>query len=215
MTTGQKQHQNTAMPRALNLPYRSSRKPMAKIEGTDTSFFMNPAAYSQVKSEKTDEKKTRGIRKDSFSKENFSSIFDDLRGKTADELGPLQDLPVSDDTVNYLMDEVRSTGDTLKSRPLPDEIMRYKQAVRNFINYIVQNSYSLEYEEGLPNFLKPGFKGRRGTPKAMESREYTKIQVIDKKLEDLAAMLLTSQVQQMVLVSRLEEIRGLLIDLLQ
>jgi len=83
------------------------------------------------------------------------------------------------------------------------------------MNYVVQNSYSLEYEEGIPNFLKPGFKGRRGTPEAMQGNQYTKIQVIDKKLDDLAAMLLSRQAQQMELVSRLEEIRGLLVDLLQ
>ncbi|MDR1837996.1 MAG: YaaR family protein [Treponema sp.] len=180
---------------------------MAKVESTDASFYMNPAAYSGVK----EEKKTKAIRHE----KTFSRLFDDLRGKTADDIGPLQDLPVSDETVNLLMDEVRSTGDELKSRPLPEEILRYKQAVRNFINYVVQNSYSLEYENGLPNYLKPGFKGRRGTPEAMKGKEYTKIQVIDKKLEDLAAMLLSSQVRQMELVSRLEEIRGLLVDLLQ
>jgi uncharacterized protein YaaR (DUF327 family) len=112
------------------------------------------------------------------------------------------------------MDEIRSTGDVLKSRPLPEEIMRYKQAVRNFINYVVQNTYSLEYEKGLPNKLKPSFKGRRGTPEADDAKAYTRIQVIDKKLEDLAAMLLSSQMRQIELVSRLEEIRGLLIDLL-
>lgn len=181
---------------------------MAKVENTDASFYMNPAAYSQVKAE---DKKLKGIRHD----KNFSTIFDDLRGKTADEIGPLHNLPVSEDSVNYLMDEVRSTGDMLKNRPLPEEIMRYKQAVRNFINYVVKNSYSLEYEEGIPNFLKPGFSGRRGTPEAMKGKEYTKIQVIDKKLEDLAAMLLSSQLKQMELISRLEEIRGLLVDLLQ
>jgi uncharacterized protein YaaR (DUF327 family) len=184
---------------------------MAKIENADTSFYMNPAAYTQVKTERTDEKKIKSIRRDNTK---FSHLFDDLRGKTADELGPLQDLPVSDDTVNFLMDEIRSTGDVLKSRPLPEEIMRYKQAVRNFINYVVQNAYSLEHEEGLPNKLKPAFKGRRGTPEADKVKAYTKIQVIDRKLEDLAAMLLSSQVRQMELVSRLEEIRGLLIDLL-
>ena len=179
---------------------------MAKVDSTDTSFYMNPAAYSQVK----DEKKTKGIRHD----KTFSRIFDDLRGKTADEIGPLRNLPVSEDSINLLMDDVRSSGDILKSRPFPEEIMRYKQAVRNFINYVVQNSYSLEHEDGIPNFLKPGFKGRRGTPEAMKSKQYTKIQVIDKKLEDLAAMLLSSQSRQIELVSRLEEIRGLLIDLL-
>jgi len=117
--------------------------------------------------------------------------------------------------VVYLMDDVRSTGDALKSRPLPEEIMRYKQAVRNFINYVVQNSYKLEHDDGILNKLKPQFKGRRNTPDAENRTGYTKIQVIDKKLEDLAAMLLSGQKKQMEIVSRLEEIRGLLIDLLQ
>jgi hypothetical protein len=182
---------------------------MAKIDGTDNSLYMNPSAYSQVK----DDKKNKKVQRD--EKVSFSSIFDDLRGKTAGQLGPLQDLPVSDDTVNLLMDDVRDTGDVLKSRPFPEEIMRYKQAVRNFINYVVQNCYSKENEEGILNKYKPGFKGRRATPEAELRKGYVKIQVIDKKLEDLAAMLLTSQAQQLELISRLEEIKGLLIDLLQ
>jgi len=181
----------------------------APIGGTDTSFYMNPSAYSQVK----DEKKTKGIRRG--EKSDFSRLINELRGKTADELGPLTNLPVSDDSVNMLMEEVRSTGDDLKSRPFPEEIMRYKQAVRNFLNYVVKNSYSVDHEEGIPNKLKPGFIGRRSTPEAQRGKPYTKIQVIDKKLEDLAAMLLTSQIRQIELISRLEEIRGLLVDLLQ
>jgi len=182
---------------------------MAKVDGTDASFYMNPNAYTQVK----DDKKSKNIRKE--EKTEFSSLFDNLRGKTADELGPLQNLPVSDDTINSLMDEVRDAGDILKNRPLPDEIMRYKQAVRKFMNYIVQNTYSLEHENSLPKYLKHGFKGQRGTPDAMSQKRHTIILVIDKKLEDLAAMLLSSQSHQLELVSRLEEIRGLLVDLMQ
>jgi len=182
---------------------------MAKVDGTDPSLYMNPSAYSQVK----DEKKPKGLNRG--SKTNFSRVYDNLLGKTADQLGPLRNLPASDEAVNQLMDEVRDAGDMLRNRPLPDEIMRYKQAVRNFLNYIVQNVYSKEYEEGLPAFLKPGFKGRRGTPEAMEGKEYVKIQVIDKKLEELAVMLITSQARQLELTSRLEEIKGLLVDLLQ
>jgi len=181
---------------------------MAKVESPDTSFYMNPAAYTQVK----DEKKNKGVRKG--EKTDFSKIYDDFRSKTADEIGPLRDLPVSEDSVNILMDEVRSAGDDLKKRPLPEEIMRYKQAVRNFINYVVQNGFSLDHEEGLPKYLKPGFSGQRGTDEARSKKGYTKIQVIDRKLEDLAAMLISSQMRQMELVSRLEEIRGLLVDLL-
>jgi len=182
---------------------------MAKVDGTDPSLYMNPSAYSHVK----DDKKPKSLRKG--ERTEFSQIYNDLRGKTADALGPLRDLPASDESVNILIDEVRDAGDKLKGRPFTDEIMRYKQAVRNFINYVVQNCYSKEYEAGIPNKLKPGFKGRRSTPEAMESNVYVKIQIIDKKLEDLAAMLLSSQGRQMELVSRLEEIKGLLIDLLQ
>ena len=182
---------------------------MAKVDGADPSIYMNPSAYSQVK----DDKKSKNIRKG--EKTGFSRIYDDLLGKTSDQLGPLKNLPASDDAVNQLMDDVRDAGDSLKHRPLPDEMMRYKQAVRNFVNYIVQNAFSKEYEEGLPAFLKPGFKGRRGTPEAMEGKQYVKIRVIDKKLEELAAMLLRSQAHQLELTSRLEEIKGLLVDLLQ
>jgi uncharacterized protein YaaR (DUF327 family) len=182
---------------------------MSKIDGTDPSIYMNPGTFGQVK----EEKKSKGIRRG--EKTEFSELFDNLRGKTAEELGPLRNLPASDEAVNTLMDEVRDSGDRLKSRPFAEEIMRYKQAVRNFINYVVQNCYSKENEDGILNKFKPSFKGKRSTPEATEAKRYVKIQVIDKKLEDLAAMLLSSQGRQMELVSRLEEIKGLLIDLLQ
>ena len=186
---------------------------MAKVDNTEIpSFYMNPSAYSQVKG---DGKKTKGReirRRDGL---NFSRVFDDARAKAADELGPLREMPVSEEAVNLLMDDVRSSGDILKSRPFPEEIMRYKQAVRNFMHYVVKNNYTLEHEDGIPNFLRPGFKGQRGSLDAMKGRSYTKIQVIDKKLEDLAAMLLSSQMPQLELAARLEEISGLLVDLLQ
>ncbi|MCL2211734.1 MAG: DUF327 family protein [Treponema sp.] len=182
---------------------------MAKVDGTDPSHYMNPSVYSRVK----DEKKTKGAHKG--ERTDFSNIYNDLRGVTADNIGPLKNLPPSDDSISLLMDEVRDTGDRLKSRPFPEEILRYKQAVRNFINYVVQNAFSKETEAGIPNKFKPAFQGRRGTPEAQDYKEYVKIQVIDKKLEDLAAMLLSSQGRQMELVSRLEEIKGLLIDLMQ
>jgi uncharacterized protein YaaR (DUF327 family) len=83
------------------------------------------------------------------------------------------------------------------------------------MHYVVKNSYALEHEAGIPKFLKPGFSGQRGTPGSMSQKQYTKIQVIDKKLEDLAAMLLSSQMPQLEMAARLEEISGLLVDLLQ
>jgi uncharacterized protein YaaR (DUF327 family) len=173
---------------------------MAKIDSSDvSSFYMNPSAYSQVKEEA---KKTRGRGVRRSGETGFSKLFESIRGKTADELGPLQDLPVSEETVNFLMDEVRSAGDTLKDHPLPEEILRYKQAVRNFMHYVVENSYAIHTSTTMLR-------------KRKNLKPNVTVQVVDKKLEDLAAMLLTGQMSQLKLAASLEEINGLLIDLLQ
>jgi len=185
---------------------------LAKVDTDVQSFYMNPSAYTHVKDES---KKTKVSRTMPGAKTGFSRIFDEIRGRTAGEIGPLQEMPVSEETVNLLIDEVRSTGDALRERPFPDEILRYKQAVRNFMHYIVENAYGKSVEAGIPNFLKPGFKGQRGTLESIKQIAYTKIQVIDTKLEELAKFLLTSQKPQMEIASRLEEIKGLLIDLMQ
>jgi uncharacterized protein YaaR (DUF327 family) len=182
---------------------------MAKVDADVQPLLMNPSAFTTVK----DDKKNKGIKRS--GKTEFSRIFEEIRGKTAGELGPLEDLPISEETINLLMDDVRSAGDSLRSRPFPDEIICYKQAVRKFMHYVVENGYRLDHETGIPKKFKAGYKGPRNTPEADKQITYTKIQVIDKKLEDMAAMLLSSQMSQLELISRLEEVKGLLIDLLQ
>jgi uncharacterized protein YaaR (DUF327 family) len=185
---------------------------MAKIDFPDTSgFFLNPAGHSPAKPEtkKNRSKPVRGARKTSFS------TLLEAEKSAASALGPLPDLPVSSETLEQLMDEVRSTGDDLRNRPFGDEIIRYKKAVRNFMFYVVENGFQVRESTGIPKFLKAGYHGVRGTPEAQERRVYIQVQVIDKKLEDMAAMILTSQINQLELTARLEEITGLLIDLLQ
>jgi len=186
---------------------------MAKVDNTEVpSFFMNPSAYSPVKSEIKKEKgrAIRGSRENSFSR-----ILNEYRPKTADELGAVRDLPVSEESAVMLMDAVHQAGSALRDRPFPDEIIRYKQAVRSFISYVVKNNFTVDIESGLPRYLKPGFTGQHGTVKADEKNRYIKIQIIDKKLEDMAAGILSGQRDQIKILAGLEEINGLLIDLLQ
>jgi len=181
---------------------------MAKVS-VDPALFVNPLAYSQIK----DEKKSKSA--DKTGKSEFSRLFDEIRNSAAGELELVSSLPVCEETLDFLMDEVRSTGDTLRSKPFPDEILRYKNSVRNFVHYVVKNGFDVGRETGVPKFLKANYKGPRGTPEAMKQNSYAKIQVIDERLETLAAMLLSSQKQQIEIASRLEEITGLLVDLLQ
>jgi uncharacterized protein YaaR (DUF327 family) len=183
---------------------------MAKIDGPDPSgIFLNPAAYSQIKEET---KKVRSQRARGTQKTAFSQL---LEGEKSTALGPLPDLTVSEETLNRLMDDVRGAGADLRNRPFPEEILNYKKAVRNFMFYVVENGYQVQKSEGIPKFLKPGFKGPRRILDSQKRQPYIQIQVIDKKLEDMAAMILTSQIDQLELTARLEEITGLLVDLLQ
>jgi uncharacterized protein YaaR (DUF327 family) len=186
---------------------------MAKIDSPElNNFLLNPATLNTAKAEA---KKAQNKPITSGRKARFSTLLENVRAETAAELGPLVDLPVSEETVNQLMEEVRSAGGNLRDRPFPDEIIRYKRAVRNFMHYVVENGYTVETEAGIPNYLKPGFKGPRGTDESRKQRKYIKIQVVDKKLEDMAALILGSQMSQIELASRLEEITGLLVDLMQ
>jgi uncharacterized protein YaaR (DUF327 family) len=183
---------------------------MDKVNLPDPAgFFLNPAGHAQARAE-TRKARLKPVR--DTRKAVFSTLLD---AEKSAELGPLPDLPVSDETISRLMDEVRSAGDILRNRPFPDEILAYKRAVRNFMHYVVENGFQVLTSAGIPKFLKPGYQGPRGTPEAWERRAYVQVQVIDKKLEDLAAGILGSQTNQLELAARLEEITGLLVDLLQ
>jgi uncharacterized protein YaaR (DUF327 family) len=184
---------------------------MAKIDFPDPSgIFLNPAGHSPAQPET---KKTRSRPARGAQKASFSTLLEAEKSEAA--LGPLPDLPVSDETLDRLMDDVRAAGDELRNRPFADEIIRYKRAVRDFIHYVVKNGFQVQKSAGVPKFLKAGYRGGHGTPESRERKGYIQVQVIDKKLETMAAMMLTSQMSQLELTARLEEITGLLIDLLQ
>jgi len=96
------------------------------------------------------------------------------------------------------MDAVHSAGSDLIDRPFQDEILRYKKAVRDFIHYVVSNAFALEESQ----------TWRKG-----KKINNFQIQVIDKKLDELAAAVLSGQASQLEMVSKIGEIRGLLVDL--
>ncbi|MCL2374148.1 MAG: YaaR family protein [Treponema sp.] len=163
---------------ALNAAFTSSRKTVKKAK------------------EKED---PQGTRKTKFSQalENFSPA----------SLGPLRELAPSEEAITELMDAVHSTGSDLKDRPFPEEILRYKRAVRNFINYVVENSYEVHLEQGIKKKVVI-----RGETKWKDT-VYHQVRVVDQKLDELAAAILSGQTNQLERLSKMDEITGLLVDL--
>jgi len=111
----------------------------------------------------------------------------------------LEGLP-PEKVLEALLDDVHSAGDVLKEKQLPDTIVAYKEAVRHFVRYIVSRTYDVSEKISGTNILK--------------RKKFMQVQVIDEKLEQLAAGILSNQRSQMDLLGRIEEINGLLVDLM-
>jgi uncharacterized protein len=99
-----------------------------------------------------------------------------------------------------LLDDVHSAGDRLKASQMPDAIVAYKNAVRSFMKYVVDRSYTVTERISGGNILK--------------RKKFTQVQIIDEKLEQLAAGILSNQRDQLGLLGKIEEINGLLVDLM-
>jgi uncharacterized protein YaaR (DUF327 family) len=186
---------------------------MAKVDFPDTiSSVLNPAAYAKAQGE-AKKAQDKAIRRG--QKLGFSSLLEQTREEAAEELGELRDLLPSREVAEKLLDDVRSAGDDLRNRPFPQEILHYKKVVRDFIHYVVENGLTVDAQIGIPKYLRPGYRGRRGAPDSQERTVHHVIQVVNQELEEMAARLLSEQLSQLELLARLEEINGLLVDLLQ
>ena len=159
------------------------------------SSILNPFSNPGLKAEAKKTRTKGGI--SGSGKTLFSRVLENA-AQEAGELGPFRELEPSDEALTELMDAVHSAGSDLKDRPFHDEILRYKKAVRDFVHYIVDNAFAVEK---LPT-------RRRGKTKI-----HVQIQIIDKKLEELAAAILSGQATQLERVSKIDEIKGLLVDL--
>lgn len=133
--------------------------------------------------------------------------FDSLLRERIEEKSPEVDtLPIhlvglpEEKILEALLDGVHSAGDELKEKQLPNTILAYKNAVRSFVAYVVDRSYTVTEHTSGGNILK--------------RKKFLQVQVIDEKLEQIAAGILSNQKAQLNLLARIEEINGLLVDLM-
>lgn len=184
---------------------------MAKVDFSpdSNSTFFDPLSYAGTNPRARTETRRSSRRTTGAVESGFSSILEQARTAGAE---PAEALPVSGETVNRLLDEIRNAGDILRERPFLEEILSYKKAVRDFIRYVVDNGYETEIQQRMTKYQNPKFAGSNGGAERQKRPVYS-IRLIDRRLDELAAMILSRQLSQLELLSRLEEIRGLLIDL--
>jgi uncharacterized protein YaaR (DUF327 family) len=129
----------------------------------------------------------------------FSSILDSLetgKEESIDFLSISEDHPLES-----ILDDIHELGEELKEKPSLKTISDYKKAVRGFMQYVVKQSMGVEEKVSGVNILK--------------RKRFTLIKIIDEKLERLAAQILENQKDQLDILQRVDEINGLLVDLVR
>ncbi|AHC14767.1 YaaR family protein [Salinispira pacifica] len=165
---------------------------MDRIDGTGGFLFRPDHPLPEKK------KKTNSAKKPS------RGMFGKLLSKTEvseSEFSTLPGTPIeSDDQLREIIDTIHSTGEQILKYPGPDTLARYRQAVGDFIRHVSSNAYQVDEQISRRDVLN--------------QKKYSIIRIVNEKLEKLSRSVLSSQNRQMDMLGGMEEIQGLLVDLL-
>ena len=98
------------------------------------------------------------------------------------------------------MEEITMQGNKLARKRDVRDMKKYRGLIKDFMNEIINRSHSFSRE----NFLDR--KGRH--------RVYGIIRLVDENLDELAQELMKEEQDHLAILSRIGEIRGLLLDIL-
>ncbi|MGF7144361.1 hypothetical protein HNQ56_002792 [Anaerotaenia torta] len=102
--------------------------------------------------------------------------------------------------LNGMLEEITAEGKKLTKRMDLRDMKRYRALIKDFMNEIINRSHKFSRE----NFLDR--KGRH--------RVYTMIKLVDQNLDELAAELIKDEKDHLAILNKIDEIRGLLLDIL-
>lgn len=98
-----------------------------------------------------------------------------------------------------LMEEITMQGDRLAKRRDVKDMKHYRRLVKEFMNEVVTHSHA---------FSRENFLDRRG-----RHRVYGIVKLVNKNLDDLAGELVKDEKDHLSTLSKVGEIRGLLLDI--
>ncbi len=98
-----------------------------------------------------------------------------------------------------LMESITMQGEKLAKKRDVADMRRYRGLIREFLNEVVSRSHS---------FSRENFLDRRG-----RHRVYGIIRLVDETLDELAQELVKDEQDNLAILSKIGEIRGLLLDI--
>ncbi|MCI5938121.1 MAG: YaaR family protein [Eubacterium sp.] len=102
--------------------------------------------------------------------------------------------------LNALMEEITMQGKRLGKKMDVRDMKHYRKLIKEFLNEVVNRSHK---------FSRENFLDRRG-----RHRVYGMIKLVDKALDELAGELIKEEKDAIAILSKVDEIRGLLLDII-
>lgn len=102
--------------------------------------------------------------------------------------------------LNLMMEEITQQGKKLGKHMDVRDMKKYRELIKEFMNEIVNRSHK---------FSRENFLDRRG-----RHRVYGMIKLIDKNLDELALELIKDEKDTIAILNKIDEIKGLLLDIL-
>ena len=98
-----------------------------------------------------------------------------------------------------LMDEITTQGNKIAEHMDIRDMKKYRSLVKDFMNEVVNRSHK---------FSRENFLDRRG-----RHRVYGIVKLVDKNLDELAGELVKEEKDHIAILGKVDEIRGLLLDI--
>jgi len=114
----------------------------------------------------------------------------------------------------FLKDAVDQAGNLLSEAATSENIAKFRDSVRLLINYVVDNNY-IEHKKNLKGFSKPMHYFSNYNQKQRPRDPRLIIETINQKLDSMVRDTLTLQTSNLKILERANEIKGLIIDLMQ
>ena len=101
--------------------------------------------------------------------------------------------------LNSMMEEITVQGDKISKHMDIKDMKKYREMVKGVLNEVVSRSHE---------FSRENFLDRRG-----RHRVYGIVRLVDKNLDDLAGELVKDEKDHLAIISKIDDIRGLLLDI--
>lgn len=109
----------------------------------------------------------------------------------------------TEEAVVFLKDAADLAAEKLKACQLPENFTDYRQKVSQFMKYIVKNNYTVKQQK------HTGLNSR-----GCKFEPYTQVKMINAKLDEMAQWLLHTHSDTLQMLAKIDEINGLLVDLM-